>query len=66
MEINNKFNITQTVFVITDTSQYSRIVTGIIINPNNTILYRVSFGEIESIHYEFELSEDRDVLKTIG
>ena len=62
--VNNKFNINQIVYLKTDMEQFHRIVTGITIRPNDTLVYAISCGSEESTHYEFEISEERDVLIT--
>jgi hypothetical protein len=56
MVINNKYNIGDFVYLITDPDQYKRIVTGINVSFSG-IMYEVSFGERETPHYEFELSD---------
>lgn len=62
MTINPKFKIGQSVYLKTDEDQKLRIVTGLLIRPN-TVLYRVSFRVEETDHYDFELTEEKDLLK---
>ncbi len=64
MRIENKFEISDTVYLRTDENQLARLVTGIRIRPQGVLLYELSQGTHESVHYEFELSEDRDILVT--
>lgn len=58
MNINNKFELEEIVFLITDTEQKERIVTGLKISKNN-IVYYLSCGTEETIHYEFEIASDK-------
>lgn len=59
MTIDNKFEIEDLVFLITDTEQKIRIVTGIQINKNG-ILYRLAEGKEDSWHYDFEIATDKN------
>lgn len=61
MVINNKFNLQQCVFLLTDTEQLTRIVTGIQIS-NNSLLYRLACGVNDSWHFEYEISEEKNYL----
>lgn len=54
MLIENKYNIGDVVFLLTDVEQLNRIITGIIIRPNS-ILYYVSCGSTETLHYDLEI-----------
>jgi hypothetical protein len=51
MKIDNKFELQQCVFLITDSEQLTRIITGIQIS-NNGILYRLACGVNDSWHFE--------------
>ncbi|MFP4527707.1 MAG: hypothetical protein ACLFQX_04090 [Candidatus Kapaibacterium sp.] len=62
MEI--KFMIGQTVFLRTDSEQRERIVTGVTILPG-MIRYGLSCGTEETWHYEFEINENKDVIKAM-
>lgn len=61
MLVDNKFEIGQTVYLKTDSEQYPRIVTRLSVTANG-ITYSISSGVIESWHYDFEISEEKDVL----
>jgi len=61
---NLKFDIGQTVYLRTDINQLERLVTGIIIRPDG-ITYTLVNGSDESYHYDFEITLDRDIVKTI-
>jgi hypothetical protein len=61
MKIDNKFNLEEVVFLITDADQYARIITGIQIYKNG-ILYRLACGTSDSWHYEYEIATDKNFL----
>lgn len=65
MKIDNKFEIGQQVYIKTDKDQSTRIVTSIQIRPNNLLMYELGCGSQSSWHYDFEISEDQNVLITI-
>jgi len=54
MTINNKFEIEQIVFLITDDDQQKRIITGIQVCKSH-LLYRLACGTTDSWHFEYEL-----------
>lgn len=64
MEIDNKFNIEETVYLITDPEQMLHIVTGIIIRPYG-LMYEVSYSGGSMDYYGFELSKERDMMKAL-
>ena len=59
MTINNKFDIGDHVYVITDKEQDMGIITGILINPRD-IVYFVSRDSDVNRFYDFELSKDEN------
>jgi len=61
MKIENEFDLEQSVFLITDTDQLLRIVTGIKIYKNG-LLYALSCGISESWHYGFEIATTKNFL----
>lgn len=61
MNIDNKYNLEEVVFLITDTDQFARIVTAIQIYKNG-ILYRLACGTSESWHYDYEIATDKNFL----
>jgi len=65
MKIDNKFNIGQTVYLVTDIDQNEWMVTSITVSPNG-ILYNCSFGTINAGCYDIELSANKDVLRVCG
>ena len=63
MLIENKFNIGDEVYLKTDVDQNCRLVTGLTIRATS-ISYDLSCGVAESTHYDFEITIEKDVLKT--
>ena len=63
MVIDNKYEIGDKVFLLTDVDQAERIVTGIYISPNG-LTYELSCGNSDSTHYDFEITKKKDVLKS--
>lgn len=61
MEINNKFNLQDCVFLITDEDQKTRIVTGFQVSSNE-IIYRLAQGTNESWHFDYEISKEKNYL----
>lgn len=61
IKIQNKFEFGQLVFLVTDSEQEQRMVTGIVVTPNG-ILYRLACGIDQSDHYECEISESKNVI----
>ena len=59
MRIDNKFEIEDVVFLITDDDQHQRIVTGIQISKNG-LLYRLAKGTTDSWHYDYEIATDKN------
>jgi hypothetical protein len=59
MTINNKFDIGDHVYIITDKEQDMGIITGILINPRD-IVYFVSRDSDVNRFYDFELSKDEN------
>lgn len=55
--------ITDQVFLVTDPDQEPRIVTGILIKPNDLIMYELTYCEEVSYHYGFEIIKNQDLLK---
>lgn len=63
--IDNKYNLGEVLYLVTDRDQLKRIVTGIVYCPDNSILYEVINGTLASKHYDFELSRELDtIMKT--
>lgn len=60
-----KFLIGETVYLRTDPDQMERLVTGLIIRPGSN-LYLLSSGVETSSHYDFEISPERNVNKSLN
>ena len=65
MVINNKYDFGDIVYLKTDPEQNKRVVVGINVTPNGDILYRISQGTINSDHYDFEISEEKDFANAV-
>lgn len=60
--INNKFDLEEMVYLKTDPEQIKRMITGIKICVDFSILYELTFSAFEaSWHYEAELSGGKDL-----
>lgn len=62
MIIENKFEIGDIVYLTTDEDQKRRVVTAITVLPDNKLTYQISCGHFASDHYEFEISDEKNVL----
>ena len=63
MHIHNYYNIGDMVYLHTDNDQLQRVVTGILVKPSS-LTYALSCGSNESWHYDFEITVEKNVLKT--
>ena len=64
MRIDNKFNIGDHVYIITDPEQMKGIITAIIISSKD-VIYQVSRDTHSERFFDFELSYDKDKLITL-
>jgi len=55
------FEVGQIVYLITDSSQQKRIVTGILMRPNG-VTYELTCGTLTSWNYSFEISVSQDIV----
>ena len=62
MKYNIKFDIGDFVYLITDIDQTERIVTSVWIQPVG-IKYGLMQGTIDSYHYDFEITKERNIVK---
>jgi hypothetical protein len=62
MKIETKYNIGDVVFLMTDTEQLQRIVTGVLFRPNNSIIYYLTCGATETTHYELEMVSEKNIM----
>lgn len=65
MIINNKYSLTQKVFLVTDGEQQERMITSIQVTGDGGIMYQLSCGTSTSWHYDGEISEDKNILKSL-
>lgn len=65
MEIKTKYGLGQLVYLITDSEQLDRMITGIKVNPNG-LVYTLAQGVNETYHFEIELSSRRNIVKALG
>lgn len=65
MTINNKYNIGQIVYLLTDREQCERIITCIQIVSMNNISYQLSCGIAASWHYDYEIISNKDLVKAL-
>lgn len=64
MQIDNKFNLGQIVYLITDEEQKERMVVGIQVRPIG-IIYLIQHLATETFHYEIEITNEIDTLKKL-
>jgi len=63
MIIENKFEIGQTVYLITDEDQKPRLVLSIKVNKYD-LIYELTSGSNNSYHYDFEISDEKQLQLT--
>jgi hypothetical protein len=68
MVIDNKYEIGQSVWLKTDKDQCERIVTAVLVTGlhSSRITYQLGCGAGESWHEEYEMTDEKNVLKTTG
>ena len=64
INIDNKYDIGQIIYLKTDEDQKQRIVVSIMCNKYD-ILYEVIAGTFVSRHYDFEIQEEANVLQSL-
>jgi hypothetical protein len=63
MIVDNKFEIAQIVYLITDNEQLPRIVTAITIRQLG-LVYELSQGASTSSHFDYEISTEKELILT--
>lgn len=53
------------VYLATDPDQEPRLVVGILLKPNDLLMYELAWCEDTSYHYSFEIVTEQDLLKKI-
>lgn len=66
MIIDNVFSLKQVVYLKTDKDQSPRLVTAVMVCADGGILYELTCCTGSSKHYDFEISEEKDVLADLG
>jgi hypothetical protein len=64
MVIDNKFSHGDIVYLTTDPDQRARVVSKISVMPNGLLVYELSHNTYTSMHYDFEISIEKDVVIT--
>ena len=64
MVIENKFELGELVYLSTDEDQKQRMVTKIYIHLDGSLIYQLSCGTMYSEHYEKEISEEKNFIKS--
>ena len=64
MKINTRYDIGDIVYLKTDINQKERMVTAITITIGSHV-YSLSCGVDSSEHYEIEITDTKDVMKTL-
>ena len=65
MILENKYNIGEFVYLITDPDQCKRIITGIEVGQRD-ICYFLACGESTTKHYDFEISKEKQLIENNG
>ena len=63
MILDTKYKFGDSVYLITDTEQLKRLVTGFNVRITG-IVYLLSCGAVDSCHYDFEITENINVIMT--
>jgi len=58
--IDNRYELGEIVYLVTDPEQRKRLITGIKVCVDKSILYELICGTFQSYHYEAELSTEID------
>ena len=64
--MKSKTELGQIVYLITDNEQLPRIVTGIKFSLGGGVVYYLNNGTQESMHYEAEFSENKNIELSLG
>jgi len=65
MVIENTYDIGDMVYLKTDADQRLRIVFSVKVFKSGELMYELVCGTITSIHYEFEISKEKDLTNAI-
>lgn len=59
--LNNRFSLGEIVYLKTDQEQSPRIVTAFMYSFGEQLLYRLAQGEFDSLHFEVEITSEKEV-----
>ncbi len=65
MVIDNKYEIGDIVYLITDKEQEQRMVSSIVVYKAGELVYKLVCGTTYSEHYDFELSDTKNILADV-
>ena len=60
--VDNKYSISQVVYLLTDEEQLRRIVTCVMVHSGSYITYALTQGAFISYHNESEISKDKTLI----
>jgi len=66
MIIDNKFELGQKVYLVTDKEQLTRIVNGIQVCSAGSIIYRVACGTVEFWASDYEISTEKNIEQLVN
>jgi len=58
------YQIGEVVYLKTDEDQQPRMITGIVLRPNNTVLYYLTNSTTETSHFDIEISREKSLIFT--
>jgi len=61
MVIENKFNISDIVYLKTDREQEPHVLCSIEVTPGD-LMYKIAIGTTTSSHYDFELTKEKQLV----
>ena len=64
MVVDNKYDIGDRVYLVTDPEQSECIITAIVLKPSGHI-YELSCGVSSSLHFDIELTTERNEVKAL-
>lgn len=63
MIVENKYEIGQIVYLVTDPEQVPRMVTQVIVSPTG-VFYKLAQGTVDGDYYEIEISAEKTFVLT--
>lgn len=60
-----QFHIGESVYLKMDKKERKYLVTGIILRPNSSVIYILKQNTTETLHYDFEIINEKDKLDII-